>query len=232
MAHRIIAMIKIGIISTCHLAMKNTTPAFFPEVQQFIESLKPDLANLSPERTERLLQIAAYLQAQQAAGDASELVFICTHNSRRSHFGQVWAKVLADYYGISPVNTYSGGTEATAFNPNAIQALKTIGFEIEPEDSTPNPHYTIRYAAEAAPMEAWSKVYSDAVNPSQGFCAVMTCSEADEACPAVFGAKARVSLPFEDPKKSDGTPQEAETYLARCQQIATELAFVFHTLHA
>lgn len=212
--------------------MKNTTPAFFPEIQQFIESLKTDLANLSPERKERLLQIAAYLQAQQTAGDPSELVFICTHNSRRSHFGQVWAKVLADYYGMSPVNTYSGGTEATAFNPNAIQALRTIGFEIEAEDNSSNPRYSIRYAADAAPMEAWSKVYTDDANPTQGFCAIMTCSEADEACPAVFGAKARVSLPFEDPKKADGTPQEAETYLARCQQIATELAFVFHTLHA
>ena len=81
-------------------------------------------------------------------------------------------------------------------------------------------------------MEAWSKVYTNDANPTQGFCAIMTCSEADEACPAVFGAKARVSLPFEDPKKADGTPQEAETYLARCQQVATELAFVFHTLHA
>lgn len=212
--------------------MHNITPAFFPEIQQYLDSLKTDLATLTAERKERLLQIAAYLQTQQAAGDRSELVFICTHNSRRSHFGQVWAKVLADYYGISQVETYSGGTEATAFNPNAIQALRTIGFQIETESNSANPRYSIRYAADSAPMETWSKVYTDDGNPTQGFCAIMTCSEADEACPAVFGAKVRVSLPFEDPKKADGTPQEAETYLARCRQIATELAFVFHSLHA
>lgn len=215
--------------------MANTPPAFFPEIQQFIESLATDLTNLTnltPDRQERLLQIAAYLQTQQATGDRSDLVFICTHNSRRSHFGQVWAKVLADFYGISPVETYSGGTEATAFNPNAIQALRTIGFQVEAEDNSANPRYSIKYSTPSQPMTTWSKVYSDVANPSQGFCAVMTCSEADEACPAVFGAKARVSLPFEDPKKADGTPQEAETYLARCRQIATELAFVFHSLHA
>lgn len=210
--------------------MHNITPAFFPEIQQYLESLKTDLAPLTPERKERLLQIAEYVQAQQAAGHPAELVFICTHNSRRSHFGQVWAKVLAEFYGISPVETYSGGTEATAFNPNAIQALRTIGFQIEAEDGSGNPRYSIQYSTPRQSMTAWSKVYSDVANPSQGFCAVMTCSEADEACPAVFGAKTRVSLPFEDPKKADGTPQEAETYLARSKQIATEMAFLMSSV--
>lgn len=211
--------------------MENSTLQLLPEIQQYLESLKTGLASLAPDRQERLLQIVAYVQTQISNMHTAELVFICTHNSRRSHFGQIWAKVLADYYGISPVNTYSGGTEATAFNPNAIQALRSIGFQIETEDSSANPHYKLQYAKGTAPLEAWSKVYTDPANPTQGFCAVMTCSEADEACPAVFGAKARVSLPFEDPKKADGTPQEAETYLARCKQIATELTFVFHSLH-
>lgn len=212
--------------------MENIGRQLFPKIQQYVESLKPDLTQLAPDRKERLLQIVDYVQSRIAAGNAAALVFICTHNSRRSHFGQIWAKVLADYYGISPVNTYSGGTEATAFHPNAIHALRTVGFQIEAEAQQATPHYSILYAKDRNPLVAWSKVYTDPANPGQDFCAIMTCSEADEACPAVFGASARVSLPFEDPKKADGTTQEAETYLERCRQIATELAFVFETIQS
>lgn len=210
--------------------MKNTSVQLFPEIQQHLESLKTDLAQLASDRKEKLLQISAYVQAKIADGHPAELIFICTHNSRRSHFGQIWAKVLADYYGISSVGTYSGGTEATALNPNAIAALRTIGLQIKPEDNSTNPHYAIQYATEANPMAAWSKVFTDSANPSQEFCAIMTCSEADEACPVVLGAKARVSLPFEDPKKADGTPQEAETYLIRSRQIATEMMFLMSSV--
>jgi hypothetical protein len=138
--------------------------------------------------------------------------------------------VLSDYFGISPVATFSGGTEATAFHPHAIRALVSTGFHITPTDTSANPHYQIDYATDRTPLKAWSKVYSDPSNPQQGFCAIMTCSEADEACPMVFGAARRISLPFEDPKKSDGTPEEAATYMARSRQIAGELAFVFSQL--
>ncbi|MEZ4849720.1 MAG: protein-tyrosine-phosphatase [Bacteroidia bacterium] len=209
--------------------MTNTHPDIFPKIQRFIESLNTEPVQLSPDRKNRLTQIAEFIQQQTSKGKPAELIFICTHNSRRSHFGQIWAKVLADYYGLSSVYTYSGGTEATAFNPNAIEALRSVGFQIEVKDEGENPHYEIRYAENLPSLKAWSKVYSDPANPQQDFCAVMTCSEADEACPAVFGAR-RVSLPFEDPKKADGTPQEAETYLERCRQIAQEILFVMHSV--
>ncbi|MEL6852382.1 MAG: protein-tyrosine-phosphatase, partial [Bacteroidota bacterium] len=58
----------------------------------------------------------------------------------------------------------------------------------------------------------------------------MTCVEADEACPVVFGASARIALPFIDPKVSDGTPEQDTTYAARSQHIATEMAYVFAQL--
>ena len=208
--------------------MTNTHPDIFPKIQRFIESLNSESVQLSTDRKNRLTQIAEFIQQQTSKGQPAELIFICTHNSRRSHFGQIWAKVLADYYGLSSLYTYSGGTEATAFNPNAIQALRTIGFQIEVKKDGENPHYEIRYAENLPSLKAWSKVYSDPANPQQDFCAVMTCSEADEACPAVFGAAERVSLPYEDPKKADGTPQEADTYLERCRQIAQEILFVMN----
>ncbi|MEL7342425.1 MAG: protein-tyrosine-phosphatase, partial [Bacteroidota bacterium] len=185
---------------------------------------------LTLDRQSRLKEIAAYLRDSIDQGLVPQLTFICTHNSRRSHLGQIWAKVMADYYGYPSVQTYSGGTEATAFNPNAIAALREQGLQIEALTEGQNPHYMIRYSEEQAKLETWSKVYDQAPNPQAAFCAIMTCSEADEACPVVFGASKRVSLPYEDPKKSDGTPEQAAIYQARSLEIASEMAFVFQQL--
>jgi arsenate reductase (thioredoxin) len=74
---------------------------------------------------------------------------------------------------------------------------------------------------------AYSKVYSDPFNPSVGYAAVMTCSHADENCPLVIGAETRISLPFNDPKDFDGTPQEIEKYHERVLEIGREICFAF-----
>ncbi len=203
---------------------------FYSPIKNYLDKLKVTTFQIEESRKADLEQIADFIQAQLKKDREAELIFICTHNSRRSHFGQIWAKVLADYYEVSGVKTYSGGTEATAFNPHAIQALVSMGFRIEAKNSGPNPQYEVSYTHENTAIEAWSKVYSDPFNPQKDFCAIMTCSEADEACPAVFGAARRVSLPYEDPKKADDTPLEAETYLERCKQIAMEMAYVFSQL--
>ena len=200
--------------------------ALLPNLSQTIAQIS-STEPTDESRKDSLLKVAEFIQTRHSQHQPIALVFICTHNSRRSHLGQIWAKVWAEVHGIEGVMTYSGGTEATAFNPNAIQALQTQGFEIHPGDETTNPHYQVAYAADRPHMEAWSKVYTDDANPKEDFCAIMTCSEADEACPAVFGASLRISLPYEDPKKSDGTPQQAQTYLDRSVQIAGEMAYVF-----
>jgi hypothetical protein len=54
----------------------------------------------------------------------------------------------------------------------------------------------------------------------------MTCSSADKGCPLVYGSDARFSVPYVDPKVSDGTPEEAATYDARLRQIGTEMLYV------
>lgn len=200
---------------------------FFDQIRQKIEEGKALAQSLPADRREKLGEIKAYVQTALAENKVPQLVFICTHNSRRSHFGQVWAKVMADYFRFPQIQTFSGGTEATAFNPNAIAALVAQGFIVSPQDESTNPLYHVQYGDSFAVQTAWSKKYDDPKNPSSDFCAVMTCTEADEACPLVFGATARVALPYVDPKKSDGTPAQEATYRARSLQIASEMAFLF-----
>ena len=57
--------------------------------------------------------------------------------------------------------------------------------------------------------------------------AVMTCSDADEACPVVFGAEDRFSVPYNDPKEFDNTEFEEVNYDERCRQIAREMLYIF-----
>ena len=168
--------------------------------------------------------LAEYMRQNQAGGKTSRLNFICTHNSRRSHFGQVMAQVLAAHLGFK-VQTYSGGTEATAFNANAVTALRELGVAVERLDDGVNPHY--RVVTGALVSETFSKVFSAEPNPQREFAAIMVCSSADAGCPFVPGAEKRISLPFEDPKISDGTPQQAATYRERALEMGKSLAWAF-----
>jgi arsenate reductase (thioredoxin) len=196
-----------------------------------IDGLLPSLLWLPEDRKQVLDQIATYVVARRADGAPVKLTFICTGNSRRSHLGQVWAAAAAAYYDIDGVETYSGGTEPSAFNPRAIAAIERAGFVVErPAQIDENPHYRVRYASDRPPIDSFSKRYDDPANPKEGFVAVMTCSEADESCPSISGAALRVSLSYDDPKVADGTPEEAERYDERSRQIATEMLYLFSRL--
>ena len=41
-----------------------------------------------------------YINLKHNNREEVRLNFICTHNSRRSHYGQIWAQVLAEYFKI------------------------------------------------------------------------------------------------------------------------------------
>mgnify|MGYP002043178105 CR=1 FL=1 len=83
------------------------------------------------------------------------------------------------------------------------------------------------FSSISAPITNFSKMYDTAPNPNEGFIAVMTCSDADINCPAIFGCIARIPIPYEDPKISDGTKHEISSYDERCRQISRELLYVF-----
>ena len=209
------------VVDPAHHTMETNT------IQSTLASFEKDFSSIPSERKELLSQISEYVFSKVSQGDTAKLTFICTHNSRRSHLSQIWAQTAAAHYGIDKVETFSGGTEATAFNPRAVRALKRNGFPILEGDGD-NPVYEVQFADNKLPLKCFSKKYDDAFNPQNGFCAVMTCSSADEACPIVFGAEQRVSTPYIDPKISDDTPQEDSTYTARSHEIGTELTWAMH----
>ena len=135
---------------------------------------------------------------------------------------QLWASAAAARCDLDCVRTHSGGTEATAFNPRAVAALRRAGFDID-EPAGDNPHYRVVFSPDTPALECFSKRYDHPANPRSGFAAVMTCSAADAACPVISGAALRVSIPWQDPKVADNTADETSAYDARCRQIAVEM---------
>lgn len=182
---------------------------------------------ISESRKQQIRTIAMFIKKKLAAHEPANLMFICTHNSRRSHLSQIWASAFAALYDVRGVYTFSAGTEVTTFNERAVKALQRAGLMIHKTNDDANPVYAVQYANDREPITMFSKRIQDISNPRTGFCAVMNCSEADSACPHVPGAELRVSLPYEDPKHFDGTTEEAKQYDERCRQIAREMAYLF-----
>jgi protein-tyrosine phosphatase/arsenate reductase len=191
------------------------------------QSLTERFERIPAERKAILAKIAAYVSAKYAQDAPVNLVFICTHNSRRSHFGQVAAAVAAEFYAIDRVRVFSGGTEATAFHPNAIKALRDLGFSVHTDDEhSKNPVWTVRFGEHSA-TRCFSKTFDDPANPDSAFAAIMTCSDAEENCPFVPGTELRIGTTYQDPKASDGSPAQDQTYRERFEQIATEMLYAF-----
>lgn len=201
-----------------------TEKHIFQTLLKTISSLNID--EISDSRKEVLNPLATYIRRKIAKNEEIALNFICTHNSRRSHLSQVWAQTLAYYVGIKNISCYSGGTEATALFPMAVETLKNMGFQIENLSESKNPVYSIKYAANLHPIIGFSKTFDDRFNPRLNFAAIMTCSSADEGCPMVGGSDSRFSIPYEDPKAFDNTPLQQEKYHERSLQIATELLYI------
>jgi len=202
-----------------------TKTPIFQTIAETISSLNTDAI---PEKRKTILKpLAIYIKAKSKNGDPIALNFICTHNSRRSHLSQIWAQTLAYYAGIENISCYSGGTEATAFFPVAVETMKNMGFEINILSESDNPIYSIKFAENAPPIIGFSKTFDNPFNPKSDFAAIMTCDSANEACPVVSGSDERFSITYKDPKAFDNTPLQKEKYLERSLQIATELKWVF-----
>jgi arsenate reductase len=197
----------------------------FDSLVHTIEAL--DTLGIPMERKALLAPLRDYVKSKQSDGSVIQLQFICTHNSRRSHLGQVWAQTMASYFQVPNVHCYSGGTEATAVYSQTLKTLVNQGFEVLELAAVQNPIYAVKFSELATPVIAFSKTFDHPFNPRVNFAAIMTCDSADEACPFVAGSDARFAIRYSDPKLSDGTERMAQTYHERSLEIAREMKFVF-----
>jgi arsenate reductase (thioredoxin) len=198
---------------------------FNSEINEIILNL--DIETISSDRKEVLQPLVDFIQTKVDSQSEIRINFICTHNSRRSHLSQVWAQTIAHYFNMKQVTCYSGGTESTALFPMVAETLQKSGFQIQAISTNDNPVYSIKFSENAHPIIGFSKELDHDFNPKSEFAAIMTCDSANEACPFVPGAEKRIPITYADPKAFDNTPQQAEKYLERSMQIATEMLYVF-----
>ena len=69
-----------------------------PQLSETVAQL--DFNAINNERKEVLQQLVEYMKDKLSSKQEVKLNFICTHNSRRSQFSQIWAQTAANYYDI------------------------------------------------------------------------------------------------------------------------------------
>ncbi len=194
-------------------------------LDSYLSQLKQGLLRIDEERAKILRKLSLQIKQDLEEKGSSQLNFICTHNSRRSHLAQVWAQVAAFHYGLT-VQCYSGGTEATRIYNSTLEAIEKTGISIVQLSKAENPVFSLRYSDEAPTLICFSKTYDHEYNPSKGYTAIMTCSDAEENCPYIPRATSRIPITYRDPKFSDGTDSEPRTYQETCLLVATEMFYV------
>lgn len=199
--------------------------SLYPSLFELCTSLEKEFNQISEERKQTLKSIASYINQKQ--GEPIHLISVCTHNSRRSHFGQVASKLAAAYYRKTNIHTYSAGTEATAVHPNTIETLNAIGCKISVlENNFANPTYEVILGSNISSI-CFSKVIDHPNLPKKDFAAIMTCTEAEQNCPFLPGADIRIGTPYIDPKAHDKSPEAIINYKSTFELILREWLYAF-----
>jgi arsenate reductase (thioredoxin) len=188
-----------------------------------------DFDSITSERKSGLDKLVVYIKKAKKQNQAANLNFICTHNSRRSQFAQLWATLAAWRYGVD-AHCFSGGVEITACNQRTVDSLLRFGFLVTSVGNE-NPHFQVQYATNQPPVVLFSKLYDDSSTPTSDFAAIMTCSHADENCPFIPGCDVRIAVRYNDPKQFDDSTIEHSMYDATSFTIASEMMYVFSQIN-
>ena len=193
-------------------------------MKNVINKLSEAKLEISEPRKAELEGVAQTISENIKDTDVS-LIFVCTHNSRRSVFAEVWASVFIDYYNL-PLKAFSGGTEVTAVNQNTLDCLESLGFELIYDSSLGNPKVEIK-VSDTKSFTTFSKLYDDQYNTQKNFYAMMMCQHAAENCPFIPNALGRINMPYKDPKAYDDTPLKEKKYIETALLIGNEFRYLF-----
>ncbi len=69
---------------------------------------------ISDARNKALTQLAEQIREEVDSCGQAKLIFICTHNSRRSHLGHLWAQLAANFFEGDALSLFQSLTPVTA----------------------------------------------------------------------------------------------------------------------
>ena len=105
-----------------------------------------------------------------------------------------------------------------------------MGFKFDVDVfSHTNPTYRISFGDDKPSLLGFSKLYDNETNKTP-YLVLTTCNNADENCPFIPEAIDRFHVPYTDPKHSDDTATQDETYLKTSEIIAAQMYFLFNEI--
>ena len=147
-----------------------------------------------------------------------DIVFVCTHNSRRSIYCEVWGKIIANKYSKN-INFYSAGTKKTSVYGEVIKSFSRLGIKSKGN--------IIQYKEKSILLK--SKTLEEI--QLDKFICIFTCSKAERSCPIDTRSVVNIPLLFDDPKKFDGLKNERIEYQKTCSQIAEKINFILKRIN-
>ena len=186
--------------------MNKEFKSFFSKINQY-----------NPEKDKKNYLDDVVSKIEKILPITNNIVFLCTHNSRRSQLCQVWGSILSKIYNID-LKFNSAGTEKTEVYKTVFYCFSNVGVEIK--DSK------VFYRDLSLSLN--SKVLEEI--QSDKFISIMTCSDAEKSCPSDSRSIKNISMTYQDPKVFDYTEKEKDEYLKTSKLIAKELNYVLKKL--
>ncbi len=176
-----------------------------------------EINNYKPEKNKKnhLDEIVSEINAGLAKTD--NIVFLCTHNSRRSQLCQIWGSILSKIYKID-LNFHSAGSEKTEVHKNIFYCLSNAGVKVGDNKI----HF------EDLTINLRSKRLGEI--KAKKFIAIMTCSDAEKSCPTDPRSIKNIKIIYEDPKIFDNSEREKEEYYKTSKSIAEDLNYIIKKL--
>ena len=120
-------------------------------------------------------------KALKPTEDRKKVLFICTHNSARSHMAE---GLLRKLHG-NRFEVCSAGTDPIEVNPVALKLMVEVGIDI------------------SAHQSKWVEVFLD----QEWDYVITVCDLANETCPFFPGGKEKIHRGFEDPAAVNGSDE-------------------------
>ncbi|HOY14935.1 MAG TPA: hypothetical protein PLY70_17430 [Saprospiraceae bacterium] len=182
-----------------------------------LNTVLPQVYQLKESRFKILDSIAKEVIIAIQQDGIANLVFVCTHNSRRSQIAQLSLQLFLQEVGIDKVKVFSCGTEKTHIPTQTQSLFKSLGLNLDNQNDG-----SIIIDGK---ITLFSKTHEYPSLPQRSI-AIMVCDHASESCPFVPGFNKRISLEYTDPKGADGTAEEEKSYRKCWNKIATEMAYL------
>ena len=96
-------------------------------IKEFIIKLNEN--SISKKRLKILDKIINELNKNTLKNNYPKIIFICTHNSRRSQLAEIWSHTFSFIF-KKQNKIFSAGTSKEEFNIRAVNVLKKVGFVV------------------------------------------------------------------------------------------------------